>query len=97
MSELDLNKVRKYFTTQPINKAWLFGSYARGEATIESDVDILVSFNEDEKIGLKFISIINDLEDQLNKNVDLVEETTLLPWIKPFVDKEKILIYERKT
>ena len=41
-----------YFATQPVRKAWLFGSYARGEETPESDVDILVQFNKDAEIGL---------------------------------------------
>ena len=34
--------IADYFKTQPVNKAWLFGSFVRGEATPESDIDILV-------------------------------------------------------
>ena len=37
--------IQKYFATQPINKAWLFGSYSRGEESEQSDIDILVSFD----------------------------------------------------
>lgn len=38
--------IAEYFKTQPIMKAWLFGSFARGEETPESDVDLLVMGNE---------------------------------------------------
>ncbi len=40
---------------------------------------------------------MSDLEDLLNKTVDLVSDTSLLPWIKDEVKKEKVLIYERKA
>ena len=40
-------KIADYFKTQPIERAWLFGSFARGEETPISDVDILVQFDED--------------------------------------------------
>ena len=92
---LDINLIIDYLSDQPIEKAWIFGSYARGEEKEESDVDILVTFTKKTRIGMKFIRIINDLEKKLNRSVDLVEENSLLPWIKPYVDKEKILIYER--
>ena len=35
-------KIANYFKTQPVLKAWLFGSFARGEQTRNSDVDILI-------------------------------------------------------
>ena len=35
-------RIAEYFKTQPVLKAWLFGSFARGEETPESDVDILI-------------------------------------------------------
>ena len=39
-----INEIVDYFKTQPVLKAWLFGSYARGEEDENSDVDILVIF-----------------------------------------------------
>ena len=44
-----IETIRNYFSTQPVLKAWLFGSFARGEETPDSDVDILVLF--DQKTG----------------------------------------------
>lgn len=46
--------LRKYFSTQPVLKAWLFGSFSRGEETQDSDVDIIVSLDKSKPIGLKF-------------------------------------------
>lgn len=91
-----LQKIASYFATQPIKKAWLFGSFAREEASADSDIDILVVFNDNIRIGMKFIEMIGTLEQMLNRTVDLVEEKTLLPWVRPTVEKERILIYERK-
>ena len=45
MSTEMLETIREYFKTQPVLKAWLFGSFARGEETEDSDVDILVVFD----------------------------------------------------
>ena len=44
--------IAEYFKTQPVVKAWLFGSFARGEQTEDSEVDILVEFDRSLPIGL---------------------------------------------
>lgn len=88
--------IQGYFATQPVAKAWLFGSYSRGEETPGSDVDILVTFDKDAKISLfKYASIICQLEELLQRKVDLVEDGTLLPFAQQSVNEDKILIYER--
>ena len=93
-----IDMIADYFKTQPVLKAWLFGSYARGEETSKSDVDILVVF--DQKTGngvslLKHISIANGLEDLLGKKVDLITDGTLLPFAIETAERDKTLIYER--
>ena len=90
--------ISSYFATQPVQKAWLFGSYARGEETADSDVDILVVFDKDggKSISLlKHIKIALDLEDILGKKVNLITEGTLMPFAQETAEKDKILIYER--
>ena len=90
--------ISSYFATQPVQKAWLFGSYARGEETADSDVDILVVFDKDggKSISLlKHIKIALELEDILGKKVDLITEGTLMPFAQETAEKDKILIYER--
>ena len=60
----------------------IFGSYLRGEAKKESDIDILVEFNPDAKISLlDFVELENYLSDLLGVKVDLVEKSALKPRI----------------
>lgn len=87
--------IADYFKTQPVLKAWLFGSFARGEETPLSDVDILVLLDHSKPVGLKFFGIWNDLERFLNRKVDLVEEGELLPFAVESANRDKQLIYER--
>ncbi|MBQ1719219.1 MAG: nucleotidyltransferase domain-containing protein [Bacteroidales bacterium] len=88
--------IAEYFKTQPIQKAWLFGSYARGEQTPLSDVDILVVYDDNVGVSLlKHASMINDLEKLLDRPVDIVEDGTLLPFASESANHDKKLIYER--
>jgi hypothetical protein len=90
-----IETIRNYFKTRPVLKAYLFGSYVRGEADEQSDIDILVDLDYSQKIGLQFIQMKIDLERLLNSNVDLVSSNGLSKYIKPIVDDEKQLIYAR--
>lgn len=90
-----IEALRHYFSTQPVLKAWLFGSFSRGEETKDSDVDIMVSLDKSKPIGLKFFGMWNDLEELLGRKVDLVSEETLLPFAQESVERDKILVYER--
>jgi uncharacterized protein len=89
--------IQQFFTGRPVNRAYLFGSYARDEATENSDVDILVELDHSRPIGMKFFAYRAELEDLLHKKVDLVSDEGLSRHVKPFIDKEKILIYERSA
>lgn len=89
-------KIQQYLLSQPVEKAWLFGSCSRGEETSDSDIDILVRYKKDVKISLFTISrIVTSLSKILNIKVDVVEDECLQPFAKDYVDKDKILIYER--
>lgn len=67
-----LEAIRNYLRTRPVLTAYLFGSYARGEADHQSDVDILVDLDYSQRIGLGFIQMKIDLEELLQTKVDLV-------------------------
>lgn len=98
MNRTLVNKISHYFTNQPIEKAWIFGSYAREEENKKSDIDILVNFSKDAKVTLfKYIHIINDLQALTGRKIDLVEDGQLKPFAKASAEHEKILIYERET
>jgi len=90
--------IQKYFATQPVVKAWLFGSYSRGEEGPDSDVDILVSFDKDAHVTLMTMGgMYMDLKDLLHRDVDLVEDGTLMPFAAESANRDKILIYERAS
>ena len=95
LSTADKTIIQKYFTGRPVKKAYLFGSYARKEATKKSDIDIMVELDHTEPIGFKFFAYQIELEELLKKKVDLVTSEGLSKYVKPYVDKDKILIYER--
>ena len=58
-------------------KAYLFGSCARDEADDKSDIDILVELDYTQPIGLEFVQMQLDLQDLLNRRVDLLSQKTI--------------------
>ena len=92
-----IRTIAEYFKTQPVLKAWLFGSYSRGEERPDSDVDILVSLDYSQPIGLQFFGMFEDLKDLLGRNIDLVTDRSLASFARETVDRDKILVYERSA
>jgi len=95
LSVSQIEKIKDYFSGQPVVKAYVFGSYSRDEADADSDVDILVDLDYSHHIVLGFVQMKFDLEDKLNKKVDLVTVDGMSRHIKPFIDKDKLSIYEK--
>ena len=89
----------RYFATQPVEKAWLFGSFARGEETPKSDVDILFIPNRSGQPFTLFTmgGMYMDLKKLLGRDVDLVEEGSLRPYAVENANRDKKLIYERAS
>ena len=85
----------EYFKTQPVLKAWLFGSIARGEDTPKSDVDILVLPDYTKLDGFGFFGMWGELERLLGRPVDLVTDAGLATYTRESVERDKQLIYER--
>lgn len=81
-----------------INRLAVFGSTVRGEATSKSDLDLLIRLKPSGKrprLGLfKLMEIEAALAKKLGRDVDLVTEDSLSPYIRPYVEKEKVVIYE---
>ncbi|MDR1381515.1 MAG: nucleotidyltransferase domain-containing protein [Tannerella sp.] len=91
-----LNGIIAVLGKSPVEKAWLFGSFARNEEDGQSDIDMLIRFSPDEKITLfRYGGIVYDLERITGRKVDLVEEGMLRPFALEAVEKDKILIYEK--
>ena len=98
-TETMTRQIADYFKTQPVLKAWLFGSFARGEETPQSDVDILFVPDRSGKPFTLFTmgGMYMDLKELLGREVDLVEEGSLRPYAAETANRDKKLIYERKS
>lgn len=95
LSLSDIELIKSVFSDKPVKRAFLFGSFTRGEADRDSDVDILVELDYTKHIGIGFVKMKNQLEEILNKKVDLVSENSISRHILPFIDQDKQLIYEK--
>lgn len=91
----NVEAIKAYFAKKPVITAYLFGSYARGEADERSDIDILVDLDYSQRIGLDFIQMQLDLQAILKAKVDLVSSGGISPLLKPLIELEKQLIYAR--
>ncbi|MFA6112063.1 MAG: nucleotidyltransferase family protein [Candidatus Latescibacterota bacterium] len=72
----------------PISRLALYGSWARGEALPDSDVDVLVEV--DPSIGLRFVDLGDDLERALGRRVDLVSRRAIKPALWERIERELV-------
>ena len=84
------SKIVKVLQKHGVTRAGVFGSYARGEEKKNSDIDILIE--PPKGIGLEFIGIKLDLEDELGRRVDLITYKGIHPLLKKRILKEEIRI-----
>ena len=77
----------------PIKKAYLFGSYARGNATEKSDVDLRIE--GDIKSFFMLGGIYSELEDALGMKLDLLSKIPDSEAFRANLQKDEVLLYER--
>lgn len=98
MSKEEIAKIiADYFAGKPVLRAYLFGSFARGDADEKSDVDVLVEFDRKAgEVGLfEHFEMQEGLEHAVGRKVDLVSTAGLSPRVAPYVHADKTLVYER--
>jgi len=81
-----ISKRKDLLSKYSVKSVALFGSFARGEQTRKSDVDILIEFKE--PTFRNYIGLLHDLEKLLGKKVDLVCKDALKNRIKPYILRE---------
>ena len=95
MSKDTINKIKKkikpILKENKVKKAGIFGSYARGEESENSDIDILIDLDKNLSL-LKLIELKIKLEKILKKKVDLIEYDLIHPLIKKDAFKEEVKI-----
>ncbi len=82
----------EYFADKPVRRVQVFGSYARGEATAESDLDLLLEMER--QVGWEFFGYARDLEQQLGIKVDV--GTVVSDYMMRYIQKDLTTLYESK-
>ena len=75
-----------------VTKIGIFGSFARGEQTKKSDVDVLVDFAQGYATLHNFVGLADYLEALFRRKVDLLTESSLSNLIRPYIEKDVIWI-----
>jgi predicted nucleotidyltransferase len=80
-----------------VKRIAVFGSFVRNEDTAKSDIDILVTLRPvglRPPLGLKWFGLETELSRLVGRRVDLVSEKALSPYIRPYVEREMVILYE---
>jgi predicted nucleotidyltransferase len=99
LKQNDIEKIYSICNSHHVERFHIFGSAASGNLKKNSDVDVLVQFSD---IDLYYyfenlLSLKEELEKLFNRPVDILEEQALKnPYLKKSIDRNKILLYERK-
>jgi uncharacterized protein len=89
-------KTAPIFKKYPVKRAGLFGSFVRGEDRKDSDVDFLVEFFENTPFSIFDVAGVQiELQEKLQRDVDLVEYKSVKPVLKKYILPEEIRIYEK--
>jgi predicted nucleotidyltransferase len=100
-SELEELREKILLVLEPyeVKRVAVFGSVIRNEDAPGSDLDILVSLpppGERPVIGLKWFDLVEELSVALERPVDLVTEEGLSPYVRPYVEEEMVILYEKE-
>jgi uncharacterized protein len=90
---LDMSELTEICRRNDVSMLGIFGSVARGEATAQSDVDLLVEFSKRKSL-LSVISLERQLSGALGRKVDLLTEAALSPYLRSRILRDLRVIYE---
>lgn len=85
-----INHKSDLFNAYPIESMAIFGSFSRQENNANSDLDILIEFND--KIGIRFIDLAEDLEELTDSRVDLVSRNGIKEKYLKAIEAELIYV-----
>jgi uncharacterized protein len=91
----DRRRLINFCERNDINYIGVFGSFSRGEEKPNSDIDILVDFNQKKSL-MEIGGIQYDLQKRLGRTVDLVSKKNVKPDIKKNILKDLKVLYEKK-
>jgi predicted nucleotidyltransferase len=91
-NDFDREKLFRICRANDVAMLGLFGSFARAEHTPSSDVDLLVEFSVPKSL-LNLISLEQEISDELGRDVDLLTENALSPYLRDRVKEDLRVIY----
>ena len=88
--------LKKLLENMPVDNVILFGSYAKNEATKDSDLDFIIDTKE-QLIGFKLFSLITKIEETFKKNVDAFEKSEIIENSKIDMEIKRtgVVVYEK--
>jgi len=93
MEEIDVRKLIDVCRKYKVRKVALFGSFARGDAGPDSDIDLLITFSD--RVGfLTLVKLERELSKVLHRIVDLLTEQSISPYLRDQILSEQKVIYE---
>jgi predicted nucleotidyltransferase len=96
-SNMKKNKLFKIIISslknEGVKKIGVFGSYAKGNASPKSDLDLLVAFSKKKSL-LDIVRIERELFEKLNIKIDLCTRKSISPYLIDQIEKEELLLYE---
>lgn len=87
-------KARPVFEKYGVKRARIFGSYARGEARLDSDIDLLLDFEK--PLGFEFYTVHEELAEKLGREVDVVTEGNMNKFLRPYIMPDVRPLYEKR-
>lgn len=100
MSEKELEqlkiKVIPILKKYGVIRAGVFGSFARGEATKNSDIDFLIRFIPGKSL-FDLVGVKLDIEDKLGKKIDVITYNSIHPLLKNQILGEEKVLYEKRS
>jgi|WetSurSiteA1Bulk_404760.scaffolds.fasta_scaffold209257_2 uncharacterized protein len=91
------NKILPLILPYGVERVAVFGSFVRGEESAQSDIDLLITLKpigQRPPVGLKWFGLEEELSKILGRRVDLISEKALSPYIRPYVQKEMVILYD---
>lgn len=90
-------KITPILKSNDVEFAGVFGSFARGEEKPDSDIDIVVRFSPQKRVGfIALIGLEQTLSGILDRKVDLLTERGIHPYIKEYVSKDLKILYGQR-
>ena len=87
-------KAKPVFEKYGVKRARIFGSFARGEARPDSDVDMVVDLER--PLGFEYFAMQNELERELGREVDVMTENSINKFFRPYILPELRPLYDQR-